>query len=67
VLKRVLAYNGFQVKHVMNITDVGHLTGDRDMGEDKLEKGARKEGKSAWELAAYYTQAFKRDIGGSTS
>lgn len=38
ILKRVLAYNGFKVKHVMNITDVGHLTGDRDMGEDKMEK-----------------------------
>ena len=62
VLKRVLAYNGLQVKHVMNITDVGHLAGDRDMGEDKLEKGARREGRSAWEIAAYYTQAFKKDV-----
>jgi len=62
VLKRVLGYNGFKVKHVMNITDVGHLTGDRDMGEDKLEKGARQEGKSAWDIAEYYTQAFKKDI-----
>lgn len=62
VLKRVLTLNGFQVKHVMNITDVGHLTGDRDMGEDKLEKGARREGKSAWEIAEYYTQAFRKDI-----
>ncbi len=61
-LKRVLLYNGFTVKHVMNITDVGHLTGDRDMGEDKMETGARREGKSAWEIAAYYTEAFKRDI-----
>ena len=39
ILKRVLLYNGYRVKHVMNITDVGHLTGDRDMGEDKMEKG----------------------------
>lgn len=62
LLKRVLAYNGFQVKHVMNITDVGHLTGDRDMGEDKLESGARKEGKSAWDIAEHYAQAFKKDI-----
>jgi cysteinyl-tRNA synthetase len=62
VLKRVLTLNGFHVKHVMNITDVGHLTGDRDMGEDKLEKGARREGKSAWEIAEYYTQAFRKDI-----
>ena len=62
ILKRVLAYNGFKVKHVMNITDVGHLTGDRDMGEDKLEKGARREGKSAWEIAEFYTDAFKSDL-----
>ncbi|MFY9943470.1 MAG: cysteine--tRNA ligase [Desulfobacterales bacterium] len=62
VLKRVLTYNGFAVKHVMNITDVGHLTGDRDMGEDKLEKGARREGKSAWEIAAFYTRSFQQDI-----
>jgi cysteinyl-tRNA synthetase len=62
VLKRVLVYNGYRVRHVMNITDVGHLTGDRDMGEDKLEAGARREGKSAWEIAAHYTDAFKRDM-----
>ncbi len=62
ILKRVLLFNGYKVKHVMNITDVGHLTGDRDMGEDKLEKGARREGRSAWDIAAYYTEAFKRDI-----
>jgi cysteinyl-tRNA synthetase len=46
----------------MNITDVGHLTGDRDMGEDKMEKGARREGKTAWDIAEFYTQAFKEDI-----
>lgn len=62
ILKRVLIYNEFQVKHVMNITDVGHLTGDRDMGEDKMEKGARREGKSAWDIAEFYTNAFKQDI-----
>jgi cysteinyl-tRNA synthetase len=62
ILKRVLLYNGYTVKHVMNITDVGHLTGDRDMGEDKMEKGAAREGKSAWDIADYYTQAFKKDI-----
>lgn len=62
VLKRVLTYNGYKVKHVMNITDVGHLTGDRDMGEDKLEQGARREGKSAWEIAEFYADAFKKDI-----
>lgn len=62
ILKRVLLYNGYNVKHVMNITDVGHLTGDRDMGEDKLEKGARREGKTAWDIAEYYTVAFKKDL-----
>ena len=62
ILKRVLVYNGFDVKHIMNITDVGHLTGDRDMGEDKLEAGARREGKSAWEIADYYTRAFQSDL-----
>jgi cysteinyl-tRNA synthetase len=62
ILKRVLLYNGYTVKHVMNITDVGHLTGDRDMGEDKMEKGAAREGKSAWEIADHYTRAFKKDI-----
>ena len=62
ILKRVLVYNGYRVKHVMNITDVGHLTGDRDMGEDKMEKGAQREGKTAWDIAEYYTQAFRQDI-----
>ena len=62
ILKRVLVYNGYAVKHVMNITDVGHLTGDRDMGEDKMEKGAAREGKSAWDIADFYTRAFKEDI-----
>ena len=62
ILKRVLEYNGYNIKHVMNITDVGHLTGDGDMGEDKLEKGAKREGKSAWEIAEFYTKAFKEDL-----
>lgn len=62
VLKRVLLFNGFKVKHVMNITDVGHLTSEADTGEDKLEKGAKREGKSAWEIAEYYTEKFKQDM-----
>jgi len=62
VLKRVLAFNGVTVRHVMNITDVGHLTGDRDMGEDKMESGSRREGKTAWDIAEFYTRAFKQDI-----
>jgi len=62
ILKRVLLYNGYKVKQVMNITDVGHLTGDRDMGEDKLEAGAKREGKTAKQIAEFYTQAFRQDI-----
>ena len=62
ILKRVLLYNGYKVKHVMNITDVGHLTGDRDMGEDKLEAGAKREGKTAKDIAEFYTKAFKSDL-----
>jgi len=62
VLKRTLRFNGYKVKHVMNITDVGHLTGDMDMGEDKLEKGAKREGKTAWEVAKFYEQAFLADL-----
>jgi len=62
ILKRVLIYNGYAVRHVMNITDVGHLTGDRDMGEDKMEAGAAREGKSAWDIADLYTRSFKKDI-----
>ncbi|MGV8018651.1 MAG: cysteine--tRNA ligase [Ignavibacteria bacterium] len=62
ILKRVLLYNGYDVKHVMNITDVGHLVSDEDEGEDKMEKGASREGKSVWEIAEFYTKAFKNDI-----
>ena len=62
ILKRVLKYNGYRVKHLMNITDVGHLTSDADTGEDKMEKGARREGKTAWEIAKFYTETFKKDI-----
>ncbi len=62
VLKRVLKMNEYKVKHVMNITDVGHLTSDADTGEDKMVKGAKREGKTAWEVAAFYTAQFKKDI-----
>ncbi|HWQ82810.1 MAG TPA: cysteine--tRNA ligase [Ignavibacteria bacterium] len=62
ILKRVLLYNGYDVKHVMNITDVGHLVSDEDEGEDKMEKGASREGKTVWEIAEFYTKAFKNDI-----
>lgn len=62
ILKRVLVFDKFKVKHVINITDVGHLSGDMDMGEEKLEKAAKRENKSAWEIADFYTKAFKNDI-----
>jgi cysteinyl-tRNA synthetase len=62
VLRRVLEWNGYAVRHVMNITDVGHLTSDADTGEDKMEKGARRTGKSAWEIAELYTGAFLDDM-----
>ncbi len=62
ILKRVLNYNSYHVNHVMNITDVGHLTGDRDMGDDKVENESKKEGKSAWVIADFYATAFKEDL-----
>jgi cysteinyl-tRNA synthetase len=60
-LRRTLESLGYNVVHVMNITDVGHLVSDADEGEDKLEKGARREGKTVWEVAQHYTNAFKKD------
>ncbi|MCL2294122.1 MAG: cysteine--tRNA ligase [Spirochaetes bacterium] len=61
ILKRTLEYLGFKVKHMMNITDVGHLTDDADSGEDKMEKSARETGKTVWEIAEFYTEAFFKD------
>lgn len=58
ILRRVLEYNGFRVKHVMNITDVGHLVGDQDLGKDKMEVGAKREKKTVWEIAKFYTKDF---------
>lgn len=63
ILFRVLRYNGLNVRYVMNITDVGHLVSDQDEGEDKMEKSAKLLGKSVLEIADYYTEIFKRDIG----
>jgi cysteinyl-tRNA synthetase (EC 6.1.1.16) len=62
VLKRVLRYNGYKIKHVMNITDVGHLTSQADTGEDKIELAAQKEKRDAWAIAEFYTKAFKNDL-----
>lgn len=58
ILKRTLTAFGFKVKHVQNVTDVGHLTSDADSGEDKMEKGARQAGKTVWEVADFYTKNF---------
>ena len=60
-LKRVLRHADYKVKHVMNITDVGHLTGDGDEGEDKMAKSARESGRSVWDIAKFYTDAFFKD------
>jgi cysteinyl-tRNA synthetase len=62
VLRRTLEECGYQVRHVMNVTDVGHLTDDADAGEDKMEKGAQREGKSVWDIAQEYWDAFRWDL-----
>ena len=61
-LRRVLEYNGYKLKHAMNITDVGHLVSDADEGEDKMIKAARKENKNPYEIAEFYTKIFLRDF-----
>lgn len=62
VLRRVLERAGYEVRHVVNITDVGHLTSDADEGEDKMEQSAVLAGESVWELARRFTLAFKEDL-----
>jgi len=62
ILRRVLEYGGYKVRQVMNITDVGHLTSDADTGEDKVEKEAKKEHKTAKEITQFYTDQFVQDI-----
>ncbi len=62
-LRRALELNGYEVRHVMNITDVGHMTSDADAGEDKIEKTARAEGKTPREVADFYIAQFTRDCG----
>jgi cysteinyl-tRNA synthetase len=61
-LRRVLEWKGFEVRQVINITDVGHLTSDADEGADKMEEAARRERRNAWEIAEHYTRAFMDDI-----
>jgi cysteinyl-tRNA synthetase len=62
VLRRTLSYFGYEVKHVMNITDVGHLTNDSDEGDDKFEKKAESEGKNVWQIAELYTEYFHKSM-----
>src|SRR3546814_5362196 len=62
-LGRTLSFKGYKLRHIVNITDVGHLTSDADAGDDKMEKAAAAQGRSAWDIAAFYTAEFKREIG----
>ena len=62
ILVRTLRLNGYNITRTMNITDVGHLVSDEDDGEDKLEKGARREGKTVWEVAEFYTNEFLKGM-----
>jgi len=61
ILRRTLEYSGYKVKHIMNVTDVGHLTDDGDDGEDKMIKAAREKGMSVWDIASFFTDAFMDD------
>ena len=62
LLRKVLKYDGYKLKHCMNITDVGHLTSDADEGEDKMAKSAREQHKSVYEIAKMYTEAYQADF-----
>lgn len=62
LLKKLLLHDGYDVQHIINFTDVGHLTSDADDGDDKMEKAAASLGKNAWELAAFYSEAFQSDL-----
>ncbi len=62
ILKKTLRANGFEVHHVMNITDVGHLTSDSDTGEDKMEKGASETGRTVWEVAKFFEDYFFKSV-----
>jgi len=63
VLKRILRVKGYKVKHIMNLTDVGHLTSDADDGEDKMEKASRKSGQNAWQVAEFFIKVFRNNLG----
>ncbi|RYY44685.1 MAG: cysteine--tRNA ligase, partial [Sphingomonadales bacterium] len=61
-LSRVLRWKGHRLTHVLNITDVGHLTSDADAGEDKMEAAAKQRGMSAWEISRHYADVFRRNL-----
>ena len=61
-LRRVLKYNGYNLLHAMNITDVGHLVSDADEGEDKMAVAAKRENKDPYEIAEFYTNRFMEDL-----
>lgn len=62
ILKKVLVANGFEVKHVQNVTDVGHLTSDEDEGDDKMEKGAKEKNMTVWEIAKFFEEYFYKSM-----
>lgn len=62
IIRKTFLYAGYEIKNVINITDVGHLVGDNDDGQDKLEKGAAREGKNVWEIAKMYSDAYFKDL-----
>ena len=62
ILKRILKLDDYKVKHIINVTDVGHLTSDADEGEDKMEKAVKREGKTAKEISEYYFKIFRNDL-----
>ncbi|MGB3165986.1 MAG: cysteine--tRNA ligase, partial [Alteraurantiacibacter sp.] len=62
VLGRTLSWKGYALKHVINITDVGHLTDDADAGEDKMERMAAQKAQSIWDIARHYTEAYWSDV-----
>src|SRR5260221_14563593 len=62
IVRRTLTTLGYKVTHVQNVTDVGHLVSDSDAGEDKLEKGAKKQGKTVWEVAEFFTKDFYKEM-----
>src|ERR1044071_6461668 len=62
VLRRVIRFNGYHLIHIQNVTDVGHMTTDADAGEDKMEKAAREQKRSPWEIARFYEAAVIEDF-----